>query len=208
MTTTSSIMEKFSGYPVFTNRDVRLFLGRKAKAANVARLLSHMKRAGRIHQVVRGVYSATVDERVSGFAFQPFYYGTLYALTLRELWTQNSRPEIITLKKIRKSGILIFGGKVGVKLHHLTPKRFFGFDILVVGGMQVPVSDPEKTLIDLFFYKIRLPIQDYSGLLKAVDRRKLASYLKAYDGHTRVAVENFVRKYKRAADAGKLESPY
>ncbi len=208
MTTTSSITEKFSGYPVFTNRDVRLFLGRKAKAANVARLLSHMKRAGRIHQVVRGVYSATVDERVSGFAFQPFYYGTLYALTLRELWTQNSRPEIITLKKIRKSGILIFGGKVGVKLHHLTPKRFFGFDMLVVGGMKVPVSDPEKTLIDLFFYKIRLPIQEYDGILNAINVKKLDSYLKAYDGHTRKTVMNFVKKYLKLAKRGKLRSGY
>ena len=206
MTVISEIMKKFSDYPVFTFRDVRLYL--KGRKTSTARILSHMKSTGRIYRVIKGIYSTRLDERVSGFAFQPFYYGTLYALTIRELWTQNSRPEIITLKKVRSSSTNIFEDKVNVVLHHSKPKYFFGFEMIKTGDMTVPVSDPEKTLIDLFFYKIRLPIQEYSEILKIINAKKLMSYLKAYDKHTRTTVINFVKKYSKPAKLGKLESGY
>lgn len=209
MTMTSKMLAKFSSYPVFTYRDVRLYMkGRKASDANLARMLSHMKRTKRIFSVVKGAYSTRVDERVSGFAFQPFYYGMLYALSIRELWTQNSRPEIITLRKVRHKSRPAFGGDVRITLHHSRPKYFFGFDMVKLGDMSVPVSDPEKTLIDLFFYKTRLPLQEYEGVLKAVSTRKLESYLKAYDGHTKAAVMNFVSRHSRLAKQGKLDSGY
>ena len=56
-----------------------------------------------------------------------------------------------------------------VFVHHIPARYFLGFDIISYGELKIPVSDPEKTPIDLFYYKVRFPIQYYdsfSELLK------------------------------------------
>jgi predicted transcriptional regulator of viral defense system len=208
MTTTNDIIKKFSDYPAFTYNDVKLYIYDSCKKVNIPRLLSHLKSTGRIHSIIKGAYSFSEDVMVSGFAFEPFYYGMLSALTIREWWTQEAAPEIITLRKIKKSRIKVFNGLSFVTLHHSRPNYFFGYDILKYGGISIPVSDPEKTLIDLFFYKVRLPIQSYGLLLKKIDEKKVRRYLKVYDKHTVASVEGFLKKNMKLARSGKLESPY
>lgn len=201
MTTTSKILAKFGGYPAFTYRDVTTYIKvAPSKSGNTARTLAYLKKKGEIFTLRKGVYTTRKDAIVSGFGFPPFYYGLLYALTIRELWTQNSIPEVITLKKVRSSRVSIFSApSVTVSLHHARPKHFFGFDTVNYGGTNVPVSDPEKTLIDLFYYKIRLPIQSYGLLLKKINRQKVKKYLDSYDNHTKKAVNNFLLENKRRA---------
>jgi predicted transcriptional regulator of viral defense system len=168
-----------------------------------------MKKTGKVYSITKGVYTFNKDEMVSGFGYAPFYYGLLSALTIRDLWTQNSRPVVMTIKRVRKSRVKIFDDKNdAVFLHHIPVKYFFGFDIIKYGRFMLPVSDPEKTIIDLFYYRTRLAPQNYDGLLRAVKRSKLTEYLKRYDNHTRASVMNFVKKYKPLADSGKLENPY
>jgi len=200
------IERKFSDYPVFTYRDLSLYF---RKGRNMARIISYMKNTGKVHTVTKGVYTFNKDDGVSGFAYRPFYYGLLSALTIRELWTQNSRPDIMTMKRVRSSQTSVFGDKNDIVfLHHITAKYFFGFDLIKHGRFVVPVSDPEKTLIDLIYYKTTLAMKDYDGLLNAVDRRKLGVYLKRYDRRTADKVMGFVGKYRRIAVSGKLRSPY
>lgn len=210
MTIVKDIIDHFSDFPVFTHRDLILyFSGKKLRPANLTRLISYMKSSGKLYTLTKGVYTFKKDDMVSGFSYTPFYYGLLSALTIRDLWTQNSRPDIITVKKIRSSNIYIFGDREDrIFVHHIPAKYFFGFDIIRYGTLKMPVSDPEKTLIDMFYYKIRLPIQNYSGLLRAVKRKKVYEYLRAYDKHTATAVLNFLKNYKGLADSGRLESPY
>lgn len=203
------IIAKFSTYPVFSYRDVRLSFPGSVKDASLFRALSYLKAKGKLFAVAKGRYTMSSDSAVSGFAFAPFYYGLLYAMSLREMWTQNSRPEIVTLKAVRKGKVHTFNDRRNlVSLHHSTPKHFFGFETLRYGKFSVPVSDPEKTLIDLFYYKVRLPIQSYSALLQAVRVARVKKYLVAYDDHTRAAVGNFIGRYKRLADQGRLKSKY
>ncbi len=210
MTISKQILSKFSGYPAFSYRDVYTYFNiAPSKRANLTRILSHLKSSGKIFTVAKGIYTTHRNDVVCGFAFKPFYYGLLYALTIRELWSQNARPDIITLRNVRSSEISIFNDKKDVvSIHHSPVKYFFGFDILDYSGLKVSVSDPEKTLIDLFYYKTRLPIQEYSGLLKAVNRNKIEDYLKNYDKHTIATVNNFLNRYKTKADKGKLENQY
>ena len=172
------IIDHFSEYPAFSYRDVVLYLrSRKLPTRNITRLLSYMKSNGKIYAVKKGVYTLIKDDMVAGFAYPPFYYGLLSALTIRELWTRNSKPEVITLRKVRKSKVQIFGSSGSIAfIHHIPAKYFFGFDIVTYGKLRVPTSDPEKTLIDLFYYKVGLPIQNLSQLLKAIDKRKLETY--------------------------------
>jgi len=204
------ITEKFSGYPVFTYRDVKLyFKGREKSARNLARIISYMKSTGRIYAVTKGVYTFNKDDMVSGFAYSPFYYGLLSALTIRELWTQNSRPEVMTMKRVRASRVQIFDDANDIIfIHHIPARYFFGFDVIKYGKLMLPVSDPEKTIIDLFYYRTRLAIQNYDGLLRALSKSKLDRYLKRYDKHTIASVLKFVKRYKPLADSGKLESNY
>jgi hypothetical protein len=210
MTIVKEITDHFSTYPVFTYRDLVLYLGSKEpKPKNLARIVSYMKSNGKLYALKKGVYTFRKDVMVSGFAYSPFYYGMLSALTIRELWTQSSRPDIITIKKVRATNTHIFGSrKETAFVHHIPAKYFFGFDIISYGGLRMPVSDPEKTLVDMFYYKVRLPIQNYDGLLRAISKTKIRKYLKTYDRHTATVVLNFIKRYKQLADLGKLESPY
>lgn len=202
------ILTRFSNYSAFTFRDVKLQF-EEVTEPNLRRILSYLKKTGRIYAIKKGIYTTKKDSFVSGFAFRPFYYGMTSALTIRELWDQGSRPEIITTRQIRASQMWIFGEKDNmIFVHHIPVKYFFGFDILKYGSVNLPVSNPEKTLIDLFYYKARLSIKNYSGLLREIDTKKLAKYLRPYDKHTKMAVLNFVKRYKQMADAGELENPY
>ena len=180
-----------------------------AWSTDIARVLSYLKTSGRIYSIKKGVYSATKDDAVAGFAYAPFYYGLLSALTMRGLWTQHSRPDVMTMKRVRSSRTTVFGDADDVIfLHHVPAKYFFGFGTVRYGKFSVPVSDPEKTLIDLFYYNVRLSVQSYSGILSAIDLRRLGGYLGRYDERTRVDVKGFVEKYKPMVHLKRLESPY
>jgi len=207
MTVGQDILKKFANYPAFSYRDVRTYLHGRHGSRQLSRTLSYLKSKRRIFALRNGVYTVHKDGSVSGFGYGPFYYGLLYALTIRDLWTQNAEPEIMTLRRVRKSRVMIFGKQgIHVSVHHSVPRHFFGFDILRYGEIDIPVSDPEKTLIDLFYYNIRLPIQSYGPLLEKINRKKLMGYLEKYDNHTKKAVMNFIQKYKPVAKS--LESPY
>jgi len=210
MTIVKEIATHFANYPVFTYRDVKLYIeGNRRSVKNLPRLISYMKSTGVISSIRKGAYTFNKDIMVAGFAYSPFYYGLLSALTIRELWTQNSKPEIMTLRKVRNSKSYVFEEKNNIVfLHHVPVKYFFGFDTVNYGKLKVPVSNPEKTLIDLFHYKVKLPIQNYSGLLRAVNKKRLDEYLKMYNKRIAETVLNFVKKYKAKADSGRLESPY
>ncbi len=210
MTITNEILSHFSDYTVFTYRDVYLYASkRKIKPSNLIRLLSYWNKSGKIYRISKGVYTTKKEDSLTGFAFQPFYYGLLYALTIKELWTQNAKPEIITLKRVRQSTVPIFGSATNtIRLHHAHPRHFFGFEMVKYGNFEIPVSDNEKTLIDLFYYKIRLPIQNYSQILVAINIKKLNKYLSFYDRHTKITVTAFVQKYRPIAKKGKLENRY
>ncbi len=210
MTIVNEITRHFSDYPVFTHRDLRLYFSNKRiKSSNLTRILSYMKSNGDLYSLKKSVYTFKKNDMVSGFAYTPFYYGLLSALTLRDLWIQNSRPEILTIKKIRSNRTTIFDDpKDVIFVHHMPTRYFFGFDIINYGVLKLPVSDPEKTLIDLFYYKVKLPPQNYDGLLRSIEIKKVHKYLKVYDKHTSKSVLNFVKKYKLLADSGKLSNPY
>ncbi|MCL4372651.1 hypothetical protein M1384_01145 [Candidatus Parvarchaeota archaeon] len=88
---------------MFTHRDLKLyFKNKKLKPANLTRIIAYMKSNRKLYTIRKGVYTFRKDIMVAGFAYSPFYYGLLSALTIRELWTQNSRPDIVTIRKVRQ----------------------------------------------------------------------------------------------------------
>ena len=201
----------FRDFKTFTFNDARMALRdrhRNISDKTIQVTLSRMATGKRIYSLTKGVYSLEKRDEIVGFAFTPFYYGGLAALMIRDMIDDQVKMEIMTTHRVRVSLIAVFGGSSTVVLHHIPRKYYFGFEDLKYGDIVVPVSDPEKTLIDLFYYRVRLAIQDYSELLRAVNTKKLVRYLKVYNKRTARIVMEFIKEYKEPADSGKLENPY
>ncbi len=209
MTMPSELYARFKDWPIFTINDAYLFLKSRHKVSKktVQVTLSRMVKSGRLYGVLKGTFSFNNSTDTAGFAYSPFYYGGMAALMIRDLIDDQVVLEVMTTKTVRRRMVKILGD-ARIVLHHIPKKYFFGFNDTQYGYSRVPVSDPEKTLIDLFYYKIVLSIQDYAEVLKAVNKQKLSTYLKVYDRHTRISVLNFIKKYKKKADRGELTSPY
>lgn len=211
MTLANEIMQAFRGFRAFSFRDVRIVLQERHRLITdktIQVTVSRMAKARKMFAILKGFYSLQRRDELSGFAFAPFYYGGLAALMIHDLIDDQVKMEIMTTHVVKKSFVSIYNGSSSVVLHHIPRKYYFGFADVKYGDIIIPVSDPEKTLIDLFYYKVRLPIQNYADLLRVVSRKKLAGYLKAYDKRTAKRVLGFMKKYKNLADSGRLESPY
>lgn len=211
MTIANDIINTFKTYKTFTSGDVRILMKSRHKKVSDKLLqvsLSRMVKEGVIYTVIKGVFSTQMRDDITGFAFSPFYYGGLAALMMRDLIDDQVKIEVMTTRTVKRSYQAIYGGKSKIILHHIPTKYYFGFSDLKYGDITVPVSDPEKTLIDIFYYQIALSVRDYAEVLKRLNAGVLNKYLKHYDRHTRTAVIAFVKKYKPIADSGELENPY
>ncbi len=122
------------------------------------------------------MYTFSYDEAVAGFAFPPFYYGLQYALTIHRFWTQMSSPVIITTTKA-VPGVLE-SMSVSVTVRRISKDMFFGFEYIKYSGIFVPVSDLEKTLVDMVYYGIGLDNAEVRELVRKANKAKLNSYAK------------------------------
>jgi predicted transcriptional regulator of viral defense system len=161
--------------PIFSSMDIE----RIVKDKNYAHLiLSKLTKKEEIFRLTKGSYSAFNDPTFSVFCFKPSYIGLYEALSLRNLWEQETNTTIITIKKVRGGIKKILGTNVIVR--RIKPKYFFGFDYIKYDNFYIPVSDLEKTLIDLVYFKESLTWQILKNLKNKIDKRKMLKYLKAY----------------------------
>ena len=171
----TAFLQFFSKQNIFTTNDARRFLiGLGASEPYIRLLLHNMVKSGKIHRIKKGIYAASRNEAVVGFGFRPFYYGLQYALTIRKLWTQQSVPVVITTKKANPGVRYVMGIKT--ILHRISKNGFFGFEYINYGGIFVPVSDPEKTLLDFIYYGVNLDPETLSELRTKTDETKLRQY--------------------------------
>ena len=167
-------------YPVFTFRDAELALKKKGITARYLRLMMHKYYAsGRIKRITKGVYTFHDDAIVAGFAFQPFYYGLESALSILGVSTQASNNIVMTTRNVR-TGIRSFQGR-NYKILRIKGELLFGFSTMRVGGFMVPVSDLEKTVIDLLYLKVPIREELYQEISKRLDKRRFEVYLKRLD---------------------------
>jgi len=171
----AGVRELFRRSPVVTVRDVATIVGSREYARL---LLSTMARKGEIWRVTKGFYTTSEDPTVSVFCFRPAYIGLQDALSIRNLWEQETTTVIVTTQKVKKSMIRVFGSNVIV--HRIQPAYMFGSEMVRQGGMYVPVSDVEKTLIDLVYFNEVPEQQVMHALKKQASRETLRRYLHAY----------------------------
>jgi len=183
----AAVREFVAKTPVFRARDVELIV--KDRPYTLL-LLHNLVRKGEVRRIVKGWYTTRVDPALAVLAFRPAYLGLQQALSLRDLWEQETTVVIVTCISVRP-GIREIMGSNAV-LHRINAKYFFGFDYLDYGGIAMPVSDVEKTLIDLVYYR-ELPGADVlRKLAKEADESKLRDYLLRYPTGFRSAFKRAV----------------
>ena len=161
--------------PVFTMRDAKLFLGKTSH--NYLYLLIHnLLKTGELKRITKGVYTFHEEAQLVGFAFEPFYYGLQDALSLHNLWEQETNPIVITTRNIR-SGTRNFEGSNYI-VRHVNRKIFYGFDIIKYFNYWIPVSTIEKTLIDFVYYREPLSKETVNEIKRKINHEKLNEYLK------------------------------
>lgn len=176
----------FSDFTVFSIRDARQFLLSRGASRGYASLFMHnMLSRGVAYRMARGYYSTHEDVRAAGFAFAPFYYGLMDALTIHKVGTQVANPTIITMRKARIGVRQVLGRNMVVR--RISRPMFFGYDVIYYSGFNVPVSDLEKTVIDALYFGLRLDRETFEEAFKRSDKEKLARYFKRAAPHLRIS---------------------
>ena len=170
------LTENFSKKPAILIDEVKLFLDRRNASEGYYKLLIHnLLKSNRIYKITRGAYTFHDEVQYSGFAFHPFYYGLEDALTLRGLWEQETNPVVITPRKVR-NGVRQFDSRNYV-VRNIKRNMFFDYSLLQYGQFYIPVSEIEKTLIDLVYFDIRVPDETLVNVIKKLNRDIFNTYL-------------------------------
>ena len=135
-----------------------------------------MLRTDRAYRIAKGSYSLYKDIEVVGFPFYPFYYGLGFALTYHGLWKQQSNLHVITTRKVRTGTRTVFG--LNFHVSKISKDMFFGYVYVKGQNFYYPVSDVEKTFIDVLYYGLNLEDYVYANMLKKLDDKKMKKYLK------------------------------
>ena len=169
-----------SGFPVFSIEDVRLLLkGKRISNDYLYLLLHNLVHNHEIKRITKGVYTFHSDAVVVGFAFAPFYYGLENALAIRNLSEQGTNYTIMTSRNVR-TGVRNFEGR-NYRIQKIKKEHMFGYELVKYGNFWIPVSDVEKTVIDMLYFNDYIREELWQAVLKILNTSRLRKYLKVYD---------------------------
>jgi len=172
----------------FSARDVELLADDRGYALL---MLHNLAARGELNRITRGWYSIHRDPVVSVFAMRPAYVGLQEALSLRNLWEQETNVVIVTCGKAKPGVRKVMGESVIV--HRIAPQYFFGFDYLPYGEFYVPVSDPEKTLLDLVYFGEDPGKDVLRDVARGADAKVMTRYLRRYPSAFATRVKRALR---------------
>ena len=175
MNNVQTLRKELEKQPIFTMKDIKLILP-KSNYGYIRLLIHNMRKKNEIFRISRGAYTFHEEMIVVGFAYSPFYYGLQQALSIHGLWEQEVNPVVITPKMIR-NGNRKFSDN-NYFLRRISRKMFFGFEAMNYSGFWVPVSDVEKTLIDMVYYRQHISKGLKEEFNLRVDKKKLQAHLK------------------------------
>lgn len=148
-------------------------------------LLNNLLKKGYINRIEKGYYTIYNDPSLIVYCLKPSYLGLQDAMSFHNLWEQETCPVVITTKKVRPGIRKVFGSNVIVR--RISKKYFFGYDYYKYGDFVLPVSDVEKTFIDLIYFK-GLRSEIAKKFKKKINQKKLNQYLKKYPERFRNSV--------------------
>jgi len=173
---------------VFNIRDIKKLVP-NPDYANL--LLHNMVKKGKINRLLKGYYSKFDDPHLIAYCIKPSYIGLESALSLHNLWEQETNVVLLTIRRVRSGIRKVQDANVVVK--QINPNHFFGFEHINYYDFRINVSDIEKTLIDLVFYKKYIDQDLITEFRKKVNLKKLKGYLKNYDNEFADKVKNLLK---------------
>ncbi len=141
-------------------------------------LIRNLILKGKVKRLTKGYYTQHDEISLSVFCFKPSYLGLQDALSIHNLWEQEAVPVIITTKQIRPGIRRVMGSNI--LLRRINKKYLFGFEYKRVGDFYAPVSDIEKTFIDMVYFNEQLSEETRKNMIKNLNSKKLNSYLRVY----------------------------
>lgn len=181
----------FSTFPVFSIKDAKIFLsGKKISIEYLYLLINNLLKRGEMFRITRGIYTFKKDPSVITFAFSPSYHALQDALSIHNLWEQETNTIIVTPLHVRTGIRELFGATVIIR--RIDRSMFFGFEMVKHLDSWLPVSDVEKTLIDFAYFKEFLDKKTLKEMKRRIDKKKLENYLKKVPKETRKRVEEIL----------------
>ncbi|TRZ55141.1 hypothetical protein D4Q76_01050 [archaeon] len=144
-------------------------------------IINNLLKRGEIKRITKGYYSIHDDPVLAAYCFKPCYIGLEEAMSFHGIWEQETNVILITTKKVRRGTRKIFG--TNAQIRNILPKYFFGFDYFKYGDFIVPISDIEKTFIDMVYFRQigrNFDKKILREFRKRIDSKKFNSYLKRY----------------------------
>jgi len=140
-------------------------------------LMNYLVKRGEARRITRGFYTIHEDPALLVYCLKPAYLGLQDAMSVHGLWEQETVPVVITCRKVRSGLRTVMGQNVVIR--RISKRYFFGYDYVERGGFHLPVSDVEKTLIDLVHFGEMRPELAEEFRVR-VNRERLRTYLCAY----------------------------
>jgi len=173
------VMNLFEKSPIVSYTSIeRITNGKKAAKQYAKHLINNLIKKNKIKRITKGYYSVYDDPSLIVYSLKPAYLGLQDALSMHNLWEQETIPIILTSRKIRQ-GIRIINNS-NVLIRRIDKKYIFGTELLKQGNLYFPYSDIEKTFIDMIYFKENFTKGTIKEIKQKINKTKLNSYLKHY----------------------------
>jgi len=98
------------------------------------------------------------------------------------------------VRKVRVGIRNILGNNVLIKRIH--PQYFFGIELLEYDETYIPISNMEKTIIDMIYFNQPIDEVIYSQAKRIMDKEKLKKYINKYPPNIKKKIITKLTKHK------------
>ncbi len=167
-------VKKLESVDLFSFKNLETKMGK-----NYAKLFVHnMIKNGRMIRLKKGWYSFKKSPLLLLKLLVEGYVGLGSAALIHNVWDKAVNLTILTPlagKEIKEGEREIGEQKVIIK--KISKKMYFGYQFKEVENLNVRVSDPEKTLIDMIYFNYPFLDEIKDNLLEICEIRKLRNYI-------------------------------
>lgn len=181
------IEKLFMKSPVVDAASISRIVGsRKKEKQYYKQLIRNLVIKGKVKRLSKGFYTRHNEISLAVFCFKPAYLGLQDALSFHDFGEQETIPVILTARMAR-NGIRQVSG-ANILIRRIDKKYLFGYKYMKQGSFYFPVSDIEKTFIDMVYFREKIDTDLLISIKKSVDKRKLESYLSRYPERLRAKI--------------------
>jgi len=168
------VREFLKNTPVADLRSISALVGDKNYAYVV---MNHLLKREEVKRITRGYYTVHDDPSLLVYCLKPAYIGLQDAMSFHNLWEQETSPIIVTSRMVRSGIRKVMGHNALVR--RISREYLFGYEYHRCGDFSLPISDVEKTFIDMVYFG-EIEKSMVRWFETRIDREKLERYLKKY----------------------------